>query len=365
MVGALPPPVHGMAAVNAAVRERLMEAGANPIVIDVSPRSLERSLSVRLRRLPRVVRGLARLIATRRLGAGTLYISVSGGFGQVYEVLFLMAARLRQMCLYLHHHSFAYLDRPTYLTRALTFVAGPAAVHITLSPGMAARLQANYPTVRTLVPISNAVFFTGSGSPAGLPRSCLKTIGFISNISAGKGVFEFLHLVAACEAEGLHLKAKLAGPFQDAETERQVLRGLEEVHSLEYVGPQYGDDKESFLDSIDALIFPTRYANEAEPLTIHEATSHGLPVIAYGRGSIPEIIGSDCGLVIDPAEAFVPGALAQIRTWLGTPASFEASSRAAARHFSQTYVANTQRWGDLLDEMVHGPTDMPRHIGAP
>src|SRR5680860_532784 len=95
---------------------------------------------------------------------------------------------------------------------------------------------------------------------------------------------------------------------------KRQLQALKELHSLDYVGPQYGADKKTFFDSIDALIFPTRYANEAEPLTIHEAATHGLSVIAYGRGSIPEIVGSDCGLVIDPAETLAPAALAQIRS---------------------------------------------------
>lgn len=357
MVGAFPPPMHGMAAVNATVRDRIVEARSNPIVIDVSANSLSRSLFSRLGRLPKVMRGIAWLMFSRQLRDDMLYMTVSGGFGQIYEVLFMMLGRLRRMRLYMHHHSFAYLDRTNWLTRVLTAVAGPATVHITLSPGMAAHLEAQYSSVRRLMPISNTVFLAGNASLSGIVRHSLKTIGFISNISAEKGVFEFLDLVEACEAQGLQLRATLGGPFQDTETEYQVRQRLGELHNIEYVGPQYGNDKESFFDSIDALIFPTRYVNEAEPLTIHEAMQRALPVIAYGRGCIPEIVGSDCGLVIDPENSFVPAAVGKISQWLESPEAYRTASRAAGEHFAMTLEENTRRWDELLREILNSSTD--------
>jgi glycosyltransferase involved in cell wall biosynthesis len=356
IAGAFPPPVHGMAAVNAAVLERLLEAGANPVVIDVAASSLDRSLRARLGRLPKIVLGVNMLLLSRGLRHGTLYISVSGGFGQIYEIFFVLVARLRGMRVYLHHHSFAYLDRTNPLTRVLVAVAGSVGVHVTLSPKMAARLRVKYAGVRRVIPISNAVFFGNNRSPSSPVRLALKSIGFISNIAEQKGIFEFLELVAACEAEGLHLRAKLAGPFQDSETDRKVRQRLGRLRTLEYLGPQYGDDKEWFFGSIDALMFPTRYVNEAEPLAIHDAMHRALPVIAYGRGCIPELVGPDGGLVIDPAAPFVPAALAQIEAWLSDPAAFEAASKAAAQRFANTYAENSERWAGLLTEIA-GPAN--------
>jgi len=364
MVGAFPPPVHGMAAVNAAVRKRLVEAGAQPVVIDVSARSLERSLLARLRRLPRVLKGLAKVVLTRRLRGGTLYMSVSGGLGQMYEVFFVIVARLHQMRLYLHHHSFAYLDRPSYLTRALTLVAGSTSVHITQSTGMTARLCTQYPAVRRSIPISNAVLLVAGRTQKASTRPALQTIGFISNISAEKGIFEFLGLVEAYEAEELQVSAKVAGPFQDNPTERQVRQRIADLRTVEYVGPQYDDGKSSYFDSIDALIFPTLYSNETEGIVNHEAMSHGLPVIAYGRGCIPEIIGADCGLVIDPAFPFASAALAQIRTWLDSPELYRSASRAAEERFATTLARNARRWDELLREILGTGTDVADSVSA-
>ncbi|MFZ5652791.1 MAG: glycosyltransferase, partial [Pseudomonadota bacterium] len=140
--------------------------------------------------------------------------------------------------------------------------------------------------------------------------------------------------------------------FQDAATERAVRARLESLPQVEYVGPQYGAAKDAFYAGIDALVFPTRYENETEGIVNHEAMSRGIPVIAYGRGCIPEIVGADCGLVIDPAEPFVPAALAKLESWLADSAAFEAASRAAAARFVRTYEENQARWRALLADLT-------------
>lgn len=353
MIGPFPPPVHGMAAVNAAVRERLEEVEARPIVINLAAPNLDRSLAVRLRRLPRVLHGLCRLAFARCATDAALYMSVSGGFGKIYEALFVVVARLRKMRIFLHHHTYAYLDNRSRVAKLLFEVAGRQAVHVALSPGMAARLRSCY-RVCNVVPISNAVFFPPDRGQIGQVRHSLRTVGFLSNISQEKGIFEFLNLATALLDAGLPVRAKVAGPFQDADTEKRVRARLSDIPTLEYVGPKFGAEKEAFFAEIDALIFPTH--DEAEPLTLHEAMSHNLPVIAYGRGAIPEIVGSDCGLVIDPAKPFVAKARRQIEAWLADSQEFGAASTAAAACFAATYENNKSRWQSLLCDISGNPS---------
>lgn len=289
---------------------------------------------------------------------GALYISISGGGGQLYETCFLLLARARRMRIYLHHHSFAYLNRASWLMRLLTLVAGPSSVHIALSPGMAACLKRKYAKVQRTVPISNVVFFSSCGAGNRVSRSCMKTIGYISNISVEKGIFEFLDLVEACERDGLPIKAKLAGPFQDACTERAVRQRLQGLWSIEYVGSRYGSEKWEFFDSIDTLIFPSQYVNEAEPLTIHEALQRNVPVIASGRGCIPEIAKLNTGLLVSPGEDFIASALYKIKQWVSSPEAYEAASRAAGEYFDKAVETNGMRWGHLCEEMLRGVIDM-------
>jgi len=298
-----------------------------------------------------VLRGLFRMALMRDLRGSIFYISVSGGLGQFYEMLFVLLARLKGMRLYLHHHSFAYLNKPTFYTKVLTKIAGASAVHITLSPVMAAKLQATYNLVHVW-PISNTVFLMNNEIYPNQIRTRLIRPGFISNISTEKGVFEFLDLVSTVEKENIPIKGKLAGPFQDFHVEKLVRSRLAQLKHIEYVGPKYGSDKDIFFADIDVLIFPTRYKNEAEPIVIHEAMRSGVPVIAYGRGCIPEIVKKDCGEVVDPHEPFVPAAMDKIKKWTDDPASFAAASKAAMDMFADTFHQNKKRWQELLSELA-------------
>jgi len=281
----------------------------------------------------------------------TLYMSVSSGFGQLYELLFLLMARLRGMRIFLHHHSFAYLDQPNTLTTLLVAVAGSEATHIALSDGMASRLQHTYHKVMRVVAISNAVLLLEEAGSSVAPHHGLANIGFLGNIASEKGVFEFLDVAEKLEAIDKSVRAVLAGPFQDSEIERRVRERLTRMRSIDYVGPKYGLDKTAFFREIDVLLFPTKYLNEAEPLTIHEAMMHGVPVIAYGRGAIGEIVSSVCGLVIDPARDFVSPAVAQIQAWRESPWTLQQASKAARERFNEICADNKERWESVRAEL--------------
>jgi glycosyltransferase involved in cell wall biosynthesis len=216
---------------------------------------------------------------------------------------------------------------------------------------MASKLKAAY-RVKHVISISNTAFLDPPIKTKNINiRQRLVTIGFLSNIAFEKGVLEFLDLHATARDLGMPLRAKLAGPFNDITTERRVRGRLESLQDIEYVGPRYGAEKEAFFSSIDVLILPTRYANEAEPIVVHEAMKLGVPVIAYGRGCIPELIGKRSGRVVDTADSFIPTALAQILTWFFVPSALEAASKAAAQKFFETYVENEQRLLELLSDL--------------
>lgn len=363
MLGTFPPPIHGMAAVNAAVRDRLLEAGTRVTVLNTAPTSLDRSMLARLGRLPRVMRGLARLAGNRHLRGTALYIGVSGGTGQTYDLAFLHLARLRRMRVFVHHHSFAYLHRRRRLTAMLVRAAGHRATHITQSAGMAGQLRTLYGAVNVAA-VSNAVFLVPASEPAPVrPRHELRVLGFLGNIAAEKGIFEFLDLMAALRQSGASLQGRIAGPFQDVAIETRVRQRLQDLPNVESMGAKYGAEKDAFFDGIDTLIFPTLYANEAEPLVIHEAMQHGLPVIAYGRGCIPEVVSPQCGCVIPPAAPFVPAAMAQLDAWLRAPESFQAASVAAAARHATLRAEHAQRWLAIEARMLgrEPPSGTPQH----
>ncbi|CAH9018347.1 glycosyltransferase family 4 protein [Candidatus Nitrosacidococcus sp. I8] len=343
MIGAFPPPIHGMAMINSAVQEHLEKIGSTPTVINLAASSLSKSFFTKLKRMYRVFVGLIQFMCMKDLQNKILYMSISGRFGQIYEILFLLVARLQKIRIFLHHHAFTYLEEYSLLTQMLFKVSGNC-THITLCSGMASQLKALYPGKYTVISVSNIVHFLNEISS--VPRTQLQTIGFLSNISEEKGVFEFLDLVKLCEENNLPIKAKLAGPFQDKETELKVKDRLKALHTIECIGPQYGKNKELFFNSIDVLIFPSH--NEAEPLIIHEVMQHGIPVITYNHGCISEIVDAKYGYVIASHEEFVSLALKQIKEWLAHLDKFQAASIATKIQFNYLYQSNIDCWNRLI-----------------
>lgn len=344
MVGPFPPPVHGLLTTNAELHGNLVASGAEASVLNTSAPSLDRSLSQRLDRLPVIMRGLRQLATMPVPPKPAFYLSASGGWGQSYDVLYLLLARMRKMRVFIRHCSFAYLDAPTLLARLVVALAGKQAVHVTQSKGMAERLQALYGAGH-VIPISNAVLYPKE-LDAGRERTALTTLGFLSNLSAEKGVFDFLDMMAAAKEAGLPVTGFLAGACQDQETRELIEERLPSLPNVGYLGAAYDAEKERCFESIDVLVFRARYLNEIEAKVNHEAMSIGIPVIAYGRGCISEIVGVDCWLVIDPA------ALDKHESWLGDPVAFAAASRAIAARFVHTYDESKARWRALLADLT-------------
>jgi len=367
MIGAFPPPVHGMAAINKAMSEKLIARHVSVGIINISASSLSRGAGYHLTRAGRCVRGLFRLL---RHGGGETrhaYMSISGGWGQLYEIPFVLLLAARRLRLTFHHHSYANLTRPSPLLRLLIKMAPRDTLHIVLSPGMGRELKRIYGVSRILV-LSNAAFMPDM-KPVDIPERPFKSVGFLGNISEEKGILEFISLLDRCIGAGLQLDGVIAGPFQDEAARSGVMALVDERPYLRYVGPQYGEAKVAFFDSIDALIFPTKYANEAEPVTIHEALMRGVPVIAYGRGAIPEILEGPQGAVIPPEDEFAPDAARAIADWMKMGAGFREIRLLAFEHsksIQSRASQSLQRWIDSIKEKSDRERRHPTHLtGSP
>lgn len=312
-VGPLPPPVHGFSAACEVMLNRC-KALATTEVFD------------RSRRQPGIRGWLSQLVKPLgyfRRGVGThdtvLYLALSGGNGQLIDALYVLVARLLRHGIFIHHHSFAYIDQPSRLNRIL-FGLLRGATHIVLSPGMGRSLQKLYglDAARVRV-VSNAALFPSIGAAeAGAVVQGPLRIGFLSNITFEKGIVEFFEVVRLLEARGVTYQARIAGPVAPA-VKAEFDRLLAAAHHVEHLGPLYGEAKDQFFRELDVMLFPTRYINEAEPLVIHEALRAGVFTIACDRGAIAEILDNGAGLAL-PQREFVETAA----RWL-TQASQEPS----------------------------------------
>ena len=353
LVGMFPPPLHGMSLINEYVKQKV-SVSVSPLVIDFSPRNLDRSFVVRFGKIFRVIRCVFQLFSYLVTGqVGSIYFGLSGGNGQAYDAIFVGIGRVFGKKLYLHHHSYQYLNQVRWLAKLLFAIAGEKAVHIVACEKMACDLKRLYPVVtdvRIISGISALELWAGDVRP----REHIQSIGFLSNISVEKGVLEFLAVADWAGQAGLPIRFLLAGPYQDEKVRCLVEARLAALANVTCVGSVYGEDKQVFFDSIDILLFPTRYANESEGLVIHEAMSRAVPVIACSRGCIEQIISDQVGLRLAPTEDYVANAIEKIQEWLLNPQAYQRVSRAALTRFNEMRLLESRKMDGLCVELLAG-----------
>jgi len=352
MVGVFPPPVHGMSMINAAVYEHLCARRVAPLVLDLAPASLSRSWCNRFSRIRKVIKSLVRYWSeTSSRDTGTIYIGLSGGWGQLYEALFVLIARFRGVRIFLHHHSFAYLDRRKIPAQLLLGLAGRGATQIVICERQAQRLRECYSTGALTRVVSNAAIMGDTEPVTNRNRTQLRRLGFLGNISREKGIIELLAVAEQLECQNSGLEVHIAGPFEDNEAELAVRGALTRFHSVKYVGPRYGPEKETFWDLIDVLLFPSQYQNETAPLVVHEAMGHGIPVIAWDRGCLSAMVPPNAGLLVDRNQDFVSCAVECVLRWQRDGRLFADVSSAAGEDFRRQYANSRGSFEALLDDL--------------
>ena len=122
---------------------------------------------------------------------------------------------------------------------------------------------------------------------------------YISNMIKSKGYFEVLKL--ATEAKHMSVNFHFAGSWQSQQDEREFFRFIEANNLSDNVffhGFVSGKKKMELFKNANIFAFPTRYKNEAFPLSILESLSYGVPIIATNEGSIPFILDKRSGIVL-------------------------------------------------------------------
>lgn len=351
-VGPLPPPVHGFSEIN---RRMLLALRSRHQVLafDMTPRSSSLALPLTLWRF---------FLCVLSCKPKALYLALSGGHRQWIDLVFVLLARLRGVPLFVHHHSFSYLNERR-LSAAVSFRALRGATHIVLCGCMADQLAKQYgielANVRVL---SNAAFLEGIEAPAPMhAQSASLRVGFLSNITAEKGIFEFFAVLRESSDFGLRLQGVIAGPV-DPSVKESFSTTLAGSTNVQHVGAVYGADKRKFFASIDVLFFPTRYANEAEPVTILEALGHGVPVIAFARGCIDGMVPAVAGTVFPYSEEFVKQTIEALRPLAESPAQLAKARLAARAAFEVGRESNKALLEVLVAEM--GGNDMTKSVSA-
>lgn len=355
-VGPLPPPTHGFSNICAQMLERL-QVRSKVKVYDRAPRAS----NVAVRTWLQILRPGQYFAWCIRHPKSPLYLALSGGSGQVFDCLYVIVARLLSRRIFIHHHSFAYLNQPTWLNRMI-FALLRQETHIVLSRGMGTVLAETYKINPNKVKVvSNAAFYplVKSSQPRDSADAAPVSVGFLSNITLEKGIVEFFAVLTALQHRGVPHKAVIAGPVS-AEARPTLERLMSETATADYVGAVYGDAKENFYERLDFFLFPTKYVNEAEPLVIHEALRSGACVLACERGAIAEMLGNGAGFVY-AQDSFVAGAAQQITLLARDRHALTRSRRLSIEQASRMSKSAQLELAALLDDMSG---NVPGNSGA-
>ncbi|MFN3548824.1 MAG: glycosyltransferase family 4 protein [Mesorhizobium sp.] len=301
-IGPLPPPTTGFAVITERMVALLSEDNDVELV-NVSPPSLTRGAKYHAVRVSRILAAAAKLVSSARK-ARIAYVGCDGDNGLIYTAFLVRLARALGYMIYLHHHNFSYIDRPRALMRAVLRAGGDRLVHIFLCETMAEAFGRAYPGPLRHTIVSNAAFVPPSTTLRAPREDGVLTIGLLSNLNRAKGLHTFLDLMRAAKEKGLPIRGILAGPLAEPADRPALEAALAELgDSLAWLGPVHGADKDAFFAAIDVFVFPTTYANEAQPTVIFEALAAGNLVVAYDRGCIKAQVGNN-GLVISKHTAF-------------------------------------------------------------
>lgn len=124
-------------------------------------------------------------------------------------------------------------------------------------------------------------------------------LAFLGRMSPEKQVHQAIEIARRA---GMPIKIAAKIEHRDIAYYENVVRPLLEHPDVDYVGEIGGAEKNEFLGNAAALVFPIDWP-EPFGLVMVEAMACGTPVVAYGRGSVPEIVEEGVtGFIVDDLE---------------------------------------------------------------
>jgi glycosyltransferase involved in cell wall biosynthesis len=111
-------------------------------------------------------------------------------------------------------------------------------------------------------------------------------LAFLGRIAPEKGVDQAIKIAGRC---GIPIKIAAKIDKADVEYFEANIRSLLDLPHVEYIGEISDKEKAPFLSGAVGLLMPVTWP-EPFGLSMIEAMACGTPVVAYNRGSVPEVV---------------------------------------------------------------------------
>ena len=302
----LPPPVHGVSAmnkyvVNSAVINEQFFTRVIELKFSKSNHELEKVSFQKFIRL--LVHGFRIFKTMWKFRPGLVYFTLMPtGFGFYRDALYVFLLKLFSPTLVLHLHGkgiqrqIAGSRLKRWLYRKVFHKTEVICLSTTLAADVAEIYNGSPHIVPNGIPLQAAMT---SPSEEKTPEKVPQLL-FLSNYIENKGVLVFLQALAILKEKGYRFSARLVGApaHFSIETMNRFLAQYELTDMAEIVGPRYDKEKYEEFRKADIFVFPTY--NDAFPLVILEAMQFSLPVVSTDEGGIPDIVhNNETGFLVE------------------------------------------------------------------
>jgi glycosyltransferase involved in cell wall biosynthesis len=187
----------------------------------------------------------------------------------------------------------------------------------------------------------------------GLPRELLMPVSgkqnyfaFLGRIAPEKGIDRAISIARGC---GVPLRIAAKVDKMDREYFNEKIRPQLDGKNVEYIGEIADCEKPEFLSGAVALLDPIDWP-EPFGIVMIEAMACGTPVIAFNRGSIPEVIDEGLtGFIVEDVEGAI-GAFNRLSLLSREKIRNRFEQRFTARRMALEYLA---AYRSLMDRDVH------------
>lgn len=289
----LPPPMHGLSNVNKVVVELVSRKFTNVRVLNTSGDGLGvRRYFTKFVRMLEVIRVL--LVNAPRGKDMVYYMSVSGGLGMVFEILPWILAGFLSGKRIMHHHSFNYIYRKSFLMTVMQSLHKGNIVNLFLCNKHRSLFLAKYGRVNAgnCEVVSNEFVLKSEEKEKEERDISRLVVGHLSNLTFEKGFSKVIEVFERLK-DRLDICFRIAGPVND-----DKVKGLLDRYTMMYPdkfvydGAVYGDVKDNWYRSIDIFLFPSMYRNETYPLVVVEAVSYNVLPLTTSIACMPDINSS-------------------------------------------------------------------------
>jgi glycosyltransferase involved in cell wall biosynthesis len=209
---------------------------------------------------------------------------------------------------------------------------------------------------RRALPQANWVRTVHHGLPLDLLRpQAVKPsyFAFLGRIAPEKGLDRAIRIAEHC---GVPLKVAAKVDKADREYFEECIRPMMNSPLIEYIGEITDADKSAFLSGAIALLVPIDWP-EPFGLVMIEAMACGTPVIAFNRGSAPEVIEDDLtGFIVEDVNGAI-GAVDRLGHLSRERIRQRFEERFSARRMALDYLSLYRRLSDRAAPHLRLVTD--------